>query len=459
MAVDLAGNEETLDVFVDIDFTPPDVELTDPTEPLTTSQATIEVSALVSDALSGIHSATCNGTAATLDSGTASCTVNLDRGRNDVVLTARDVAGNVTSTSVRITRTGTATAFELAPTERTLVVNETTTLRLVDDFGSTVGGASWSSSDPAIVGVSIDDPPVITALQAGTVTITAAKNGLSAEASITVVAGTTLSYGATRWSINGAPGFSVTESIVANRVDLSVPDMFSVETNGTTTIVRGVMASGDVLWSQQAPGKPLMGDSFGGLVAGSDPSVGIAPWIVPYDVYSAYVRFAGPDGSPGWRFDSMGRVNRPAQAPDGTIYALEYFLTGVDNPDGSAILDTQVIVLDGANGSVPERVIHSIVSATLRRLNNGQGSPIFATELNQCRGRWDQSSAPTDMDMSWSGNQPSAKGASAPGQWTSASHCCEFHQRGWCRRLQSTQSSASTIMEAEPAARFRDCWN
>lgn len=352
VAVDLVGTQETLEVFVDIDFTPPQVELTDPAGPLTTSQATIELSALVSDALSGIHSATCDGTAATLDSGTASCTVSLGPGRNDVVLAARDLAGNVTSTSIRISRTGTATAFELAPTERRLVVDETTTLRLVDNFGVTVSGATWSSDDPAIVDVSVDDPPLLTATQAGTVTITATKNGLSAEASITVLAGTSLPYGTAQWSLVVPETFL--QVIKANRVGLSVPDLFSIESTANATIVRGITAAGDVLWQTTAPGRPLMGDSFGGLVAGIEAPIDPLE-LYPQQWYTAYVRFAGPEGSPGWRFDSMGKVGRPAQALDGTIYALERYATGDNNLDGSPIIESQLIVLDGANGVVRGR--------------------------------------------------------------------------------------------------------
>jgi hypothetical protein len=214
-----------------------------------------------------------------------------------------------------------------------------------------VTAATWSSSDPAIVSVSTDDPPILTALQAGTATIAATKSSLSATATLTVVAGATLPLGTTRWSISGAPGFSVGQGIVANRVNLSVPDMFSVESAGTTTIVRGITASGDVLWTQHAPGYPLMGDSFGGLVAGI-----WASWDPLYqEQYTAYVRFAGPAGSHGWRYDSLGTVSKPAQASDGTIYAVERYPIGVNNPNGVPILETQVLVLDGSNGAVRAR--------------------------------------------------------------------------------------------------------
>ena len=48
----------------------------------------------------------------------------------------------------------------------------------------------------------------------------------------------------------------------------AVPDMFTIEPGATGTIVRGVTSGGEVKWVAQAPGYPLMSDSFGGIVAG-----------------------------------------------------------------------------------------------------------------------------------------------------------------------------------------------
>jgi hypothetical protein len=347
-AIDHAGRQATDTVTVNLDLTAPTVVLTSPVAS-TTSNSSIEVAGEVSDALSGIAGVTCNGQAASVVSGMVSCTVTLGPGRNDVMLAARDVAGNMTSKSVRVVRVGTATAIGLTPTARTLLSGETTSLTLTDEFGSVVSGATWSSTDPAILAVSTDDPPVLTALQPGTSTINVTKNGLTAEASLTVVAGTTLTYGTTRWSMSGAPGYGVLKSIVSNRVDLSVPDLFSVEGAGSSIIVRGVTSGGDVLWTASAPGQPLMGDSFGGLVAAANPSVDIYG-----DHATSLIRFAGPDGSSGWRYDSSGKVSRPAQAADGTIFTVERYSIGV-NADGTPILETQVLVLDGATGAVRAR--------------------------------------------------------------------------------------------------------
>ena len=351
-ATDLAGRQANVTVTVNVDLTAPSVAITAPSSGLTTSDSSVELAGTVTDSLSGIVAATCNGQSATVVSGGVSCTVAVGPGRNDVILAARDAAGNVTSKSVRITRIGTSTAIGLTPSTRTLLVDEATSFTLTDEFGTVVTGAAWSSSDPAIVSVSIDDPPMLTALQSGSATITATKNNLTATATLSVVAGTSLAYGTTRWGTSGAPGFTVAQSIVANRIDLSVPDLFSVEWAGTSAIVRGVTAAGDVTWVASSPGLPIMADSFGGLVAGT-----FASYAPGYggNQFTDFIRFGGPDGTYGWRYESRGTVSRPAQAPDGTIYTVERYEIGVDNPNGLAIVDTQVLVIDGVSGAVRAR--------------------------------------------------------------------------------------------------------
>lgn len=54
------------------------------------------------------------------------------------------------------------------------------------------------SRDAIIVALSAGDPPVVTALGPGTATITASRSGLSAEATVTVVAGPSLAAGTVR---------------------------------------------------------------------------------------------------------------------------------------------------------------------------------------------------------------------------------------------------------------------
>ena len=92
-----------------------------------------------------------------------------------------------------------------------------------------------------------------------------------------------------------------------------------------------------------------MGDSFGGVLAG-----------VLYDVnqgddFRAYVRLGNAGGVPPWRYDSAGSLVRPAQAADGTIYAVEFVPRSLD-ANGEEIWDKHLVMLDGRNGRLRRRV-------------------------------------------------------------------------------------------------------
>lgn len=120
-------------VTVRVDAFAPAVALTSPTAGLTTTDASVTVTGTVSDTGSGLGLVQCNGVAATVEAGVASCTVPLRPGRNAVVLLARDAAGHVTSQGLRVTRTGPAAALTLTPDTRTLLVDEAAALSLLDD--------------------------------------------------------------------------------------------------------------------------------------------------------------------------------------------------------------------------------------------------------------------------------------------------------------------------------------
>jgi hypothetical protein len=355
-AIDEAGRQATLNVTVNVDLTAPDATITSPAGMTTTSGTSIALVGEASDQLSGLSSVTCNGQAATIAGGDVSCNVPLNPGINDIVLVARDVAGNSTSAGVRIVRTGTSTVLGLAPAMQTIEVEEELTLKLTDDFGAAITGATWTSSAPAIVSLSVDDPPVLVGLTPGTATITATKNGLNAVATLIVAAGP-LPSGTMRWAVGGLFD-GVSKVLHANRVDLDVPDLFIIEPSGNDSIVRGVTARGDVKWVTKAPGYPIMADSFGGVVAGTQPQISNAQdWGDPFETrYGALTRFAGPPAASPWRYDSVGRLERPAQASDGTIYALEKYDTGLTDVHGIHIIETQAIVLDGATGRLLSRI-------------------------------------------------------------------------------------------------------
>lgn len=354
---DTWGHQASVEVTINVDRAAPQVSVTAPADGLTTSDTSVTVTGEVADALSGIASAACNGVAATVTSGQAECVVALQPGRNTIAVFVRDAAGNGTSAAVRVTRVGTATTLRLNPGARTLLVSESQAFIPTDNYGVIAASATWESSDTTVA--TVDSAGVVTGLAAGDATITATAVGLTAEATVTVLTGTSLPYGTTRWTVAPSPGLTMLSPIYTHRVDETVPDLFSVEGDESTGdgayVVRAMTASGSTLWTEQAPGEPIMGDAFGGVIA----EVRDSDWM-----RRGLARFAGPASTASWRYDSAFEVRGAAQAPDGTIYALEQ-LPGTPNL-GSAVnsiwgtnynlFDKYILILNGQNGQVISRI-------------------------------------------------------------------------------------------------------
>ena len=124
---------------------------------------------------------------------------------------------------------------------------------------------------------------------------------------MTVVAGETLPSGEVRlpagttlWKLPTVTSSQSmrTAPIYTNRREPGGPDLFTVEPNYNlnTYTVRAATADGVVLWKEAAPGLPLMGDSYGALVAGV-PGDNRCALFFGEDrfCFKAFVRFGGLD--------------------------------------------------------------------------------------------------------------------------------------------------------------------
>jgi alpha-tubulin suppressor-like RCC1 family protein len=351
-AVDLVGRQATVDDTVNVDLTPPVVTMSSPSNDLLTTNAALQVIGQASDGQSGLSTVKCNDVVATVVDGAVSCALTLRPGRNAVSITALDVAGHSTSVGATVTLVGTPTRFALTPSDSTIVIAETTSLSLLDDFGAAVTGATWSSSNNGIVSLSNDDPPLLSAGSAGQATITAVKNSIVAQATITVLDAVSVPEGAKRWVVASSPIVNLQRDppIYTTPVDADGPEAFIVETDSSSweRNVRAVTSTGEVKWMAASPGVPLMGDVFGGLIAGVEPAPNTCRAVFGEfeNCYSALVRFAGPENSAVWRYSSPGLVDRPAQGQDGTLYFIEH--VGSHNKS--------VIALNGQTGAVTARV-------------------------------------------------------------------------------------------------------
>jgi hypothetical protein len=99
---------------------------------------------------------------------------------------------------------------------------------------------TWATTDPTVVSLSTDDPPVLTALAAGHATITAG----TGSADVTVSVGA-LPIGTVIWS-NPGNGSGVTSIMPAVPSPTGVADVFAFQADGT---VAAITADGTIAWT------------------------------------------------------------------------------------------------------------------------------------------------------------------------------------------------------------------
>ena len=194
------------------------------------------------------------------------------------------VAPNALTGVVRIEQNGvlsnaltftvpTSNAVTLNPNMLNLVTGQTQTIQALNPSGQPVTGLTWASSNPKVVSLSPDDPPVLTALTAGHVTVTAG----TASADVTVYYGT-LPTGSVIWS-NPGDGSGVAGVTPAVPSASGAADVFAM--NGDCN-VQALTSSGTVAWTANVGQLPqysengncneFLADFQGGVVVKSETS-------------------------------------------------------------------------------------------------------------------------------------------------------------------------------------------
>jgi len=151
-------------------------------------------------------------------------------------------------------------AVTLVPNILNLVVGQTQTIQALNTSGQSVTGLTWASSNPKVVSLSPDDPPLLTALTVGHVTITAG----TASADVTVYPAA-LPTGTVIWS-NPGDGSGVTSIVPAVPSSTGVADIFAFQADGT---VQAITSSGATAWTASLNGaypSQTVPDFQGGLV-------------------------------------------------------------------------------------------------------------------------------------------------------------------------------------------------
>jgi hypothetical protein len=151
-------------------------------------------------------------------------------------------------------------SLTLVPNMLNLVIGQTQTIQALNPSSQPVTGLTWTSSNPNVVSLSTDDPPILTALTAGHVTITAG----SASADVTVYTAT-LPTGTVIWS-NPGDGSGVISIVPAVPSATGVADVFAFQSDGT---VQAITSSGATAWTANLNGANYwqsVPDFQGGLV-------------------------------------------------------------------------------------------------------------------------------------------------------------------------------------------------
>jgi hypothetical protein len=219
----------------------------------------------------------------------------------------------------------------LMPAMLTLAVGDTRTLQALSATGQAATGLTWTSSIPTVVSLSTDDPPVLTALAAGHVTITAG----TATTDVTVIdvgtlPGGALPVGTVLWS-NPGDGSGVVKIVPPVPSPSGVADVFAFQNDG---MVQAITSGGTTAWTAYVGQADAVPDFQGGLVL-TDWSSGTAS-IVKLDGITGQ-RY--PAYTPGGTAEISGPL---VVHTDGTVFTTlydpddqSYSVIGIDPTTGA----------------------------------------------------------------------------------------------------------------------------
>lgn len=254
-------------------------------------------------------------------------TVTVPRGATSGPLAVRIGPTISNSHNFTIVPTG-SQAVSIIPGSATLVVGQTLTLRLSDDLEHNITGASWSLNDNTLAELSQDDPPLLTANAAGTVTVTATSQNLNATAQVTILDGANpIPLGTVQWSLPpSTSAYSVQKIMQTVPSDGITPDLLILEDDNQGGIwLRGLYADGQQKWytrigsSGNAPDRVV--DS---IPDGEGGSISLVNSMTTYWANAdALVRTNGTTGAPLWRHSSPGGLENLAVNQDGDILLVE----------------------------------------------------------------------------------------------------------------------------------------
>ena len=241
----------------------------------------------------------------------------------------------------------------LMPSLLNMMVGDTHAIQALSAAGQPVTGLTWTSSDPAVVSLSSDDPPLLTALAAGHVTITAG----TASADVTVSSPTEfpggLPLGTVLWSHPG----DVYGIVPAVPSPSGAADVFAFQYDG---MVQAVRSDGTTAWTADL-GQVywILPDFQGGLVG----STGEGSGLVRFDGATGQLRTLYGSGDPEVFMGSY------VVHPDGTVIGLQYdnrgptqyTVIGIDSSTGAQKFSVPIPANPPGEGFVASPVGEGII--------------------------------------------------------------------------------------------------
>ena len=365
-AMDSAGVRAVAVVVLNADQSAPRVSVHAPEEGdfLPPESTTAVIRGNVLDMASGVVSVTCGTTPGTLSGQSFSCEVPVLPGSNTVAVSATDGAGHAASRSVTfsVSEPPTPTSLEFSPQKMTISVGEIREIRVIDQRGRRVTGGTLAVDQPLVAQVTVEDGVIrVSGMAGGQATLTLTRDGLSAEAMVTVLSsGGAIPEGTVLWESAplGEPSVKRGQVLRANRADdgsrpsadLFFVDegtegagMYAYRVNDRPTQIRGTTFDGQQLWSRTFSGeaiiKDVAADAYGGLI------------LVLTDTFDRdglpqrVQRIDGATGKVSWEYFAPddGSLSEVAVHPDGTVFVST---EGYYYPDV-----TYVVGLNGETGA------------------------------------------------------------------------------------------------------------
>jgi hypothetical protein len=247
-------------------------------------------------------------------------------------------------------------SLQITPAVANIAVGGTQQFTAVDNHGYPLQDVTWTVSDPSLATVAANenDVAVVTALAAGTVTLTANAESTTGQEQVTILSTVSFVPGTVIWSAPPAAGFSplqLAQAVPSN----NGPDLYStqVSADGTHTVVQALVADGEQLW--QATGLPTVNgnsvpDGFGGLIVTENQTCNQGQ-TVPMSI----VDLSPSTGQPLWQITAQPTTNGFA-----SVYCYPEAPQMAIRPDGSVVIAApgntsglpELMLLDGQSGQV-----------------------------------------------------------------------------------------------------------